>query len=75
MSIYTFICLTKNQVAGLVDIQDMPEGGYRQHALALLREHASAATVEVWLDDEVLDVIDRWGVGTRSVVNDAAKSA
>lgn len=74
MSIYTFICLAKNQVAGLIDIQELTDSGYRHHALTLLREHASTAAVEVWRDDEVVDVIDRSGAGIGSVANSAAKS-
>jgi hypothetical protein len=61
MTVYTFVCLAPNQVAGTVDIQDLPSGAYRQHALGLLREHASAAAIEVWRDDEVLETIDRTG--------------
>jgi len=59
MAVYTFVCLAQNQVAGMVDIQDLPGDSYRPHALGLLREHASAAAVEVWQDDEVLETIDR----------------
>jgi len=65
MAVYTFVCLARNQVAGAVDIQDLPSEGYRQHALRLLREHASAAAVEVWWDEEVLETIERMGVGNR----------
>ena len=59
MAVYTFVCLARKQVAGAIDIQDLPGGDYRQHALGLLREHASAAAVEVWQDDEMLETIDR----------------
>ncbi|MGR4863221.1 hypothetical protein [Caulobacter sp. LARHSG274] len=61
MAVYTFVCLGRNQVAGTIDIQDLPGGGYRQHAFGLLREHVSAAAVEVWREDEVLETIDRTG--------------
>jgi hypothetical protein len=70
MAVYTFVCLARNQVAGAVDIQDLPEGRHRQHAVGLLREHASAAAVEVWRDDEVLETIDRTVAGTRSAANE-----
>ena len=66
MAVYTFVCLTRSDVAGTVDIQDLPAGSYRQHAVSLLREHASAAAVEVWRDDEVLETIDRTVAGTLS---------
>lgn len=75
MTIYTFVCLAANQVAGMVDIQDLPSDGYRQHALFLLREHASATTVEVWRDDGVLEVIDRTGGRIRFAVDDPAETA
>ena len=74
MAVYTFVCLARNQVAGTVDIQDLPDGGYRQHALSLLREHASAAAIEVWRDDEVLETIDHTGAGIRSAADEPAST-
>jgi hypothetical protein len=66
MAVYTFVCLTRSDVSGMVDIQDLPGGSYRQHAMSLLREHASAAAVEVWRDDDLLETIDRTVAGSRS---------
>lgn len=74
MSLFTFICLARNQAAGQIDIQDLPEGGYRRHALSLLREHASAETIEVWRDDEVLEVIDRADAAVWPPTRDPGKS-
>jgi hypothetical protein len=70
MAVYTFVCLTRNQVAATVDLQDLLDGRYRQHAVGLLREHASAAAVEVWRGDEVLETIDRTAAGTWSAADE-----
>ncbi len=59
---FTFVCLAKNQVASMVDIQALAPEGYRQHALGLLREHASAETVEIWRDEGVWEIVARDGV-------------
>jgi hypothetical protein len=59
---FTFVCLADNQVATLVDVQAMSEEAFRAHALNLLREHASTATVEVWKDETVLATIARDGL-------------
>lgn len=59
---YTFVCLAENQVATLVDVQALGEEAFRGHALGLLRDHASAATVEVWRDDAVVALVDRGGL-------------
>ena len=75
MVVYTFVCLTRNQVAGTVDIQDLPDGSHRQHAVGLLREHASATAVEVWRDDEVVETIDRTVAGTWSAADEAISEA
>jgi hypothetical protein len=62
METYTFICLAQNQVATVVDVQVLASDGVRGHAMALLREHASAASVEVWCKEAVVAVIDRDGL-------------
>jgi hypothetical protein len=67
MAIYTFFCVTQNQTATVIDIQDLPGEAYRQHALLLLREHVSAAAVEIWREEDVLEIIDRSSV--RSVAS------
>lgn len=61
MKTYTFVCLAGNQVATAVDIQDLAEDSYRRHALSLLRDHASAETIEVWRDEAVIDLVERAG--------------
>jgi hypothetical protein len=62
MITYTFVCLAQNEAATAVDIQVMGPEAVRGHALSLLREHASATSVEVWRDDRVIAIIDRGGV-------------
>jgi len=59
---FTFVCLADNQVATHVDVQALAPGAVRGHAIQLLREHASAATIEVWRDDKVWEVVGRDGV-------------
>ncbi|HWW28166.1 MAG TPA: hypothetical protein VNZ85_19945 [Caulobacter sp.] len=59
MAVYTFVCLTRNQVASLVDVQDLPDEACRHHALGLLREHTSTGLVEIWREDSVIEVVDR----------------
>lgn len=59
---YTFVCLAENQVATAVDVAALDVGAVRAHALSLLREHASAAAVEVWQDEGVVALIARDGV-------------
>jgi hypothetical protein len=59
---YTFVCLAENQVATAVDIAELGADAFRAHAINLLREHASAATVEVWQGEAVITVISRDGV-------------
>ncbi|PIB96244.1 hypothetical protein CSW60_17065 [Caulobacter sp. X] len=61
MDTYTFVCLADNQVATAVDVQALSPDAYVAHAWGLLREHASAVSVEVWRDDAVLAVIERDG--------------
>lgn len=61
MHTYTFVCLAQNQVATSVDIQTLSDQAYRQHALSLLREHASAMSIEVRRHEGVIDVVDRAG--------------
>jgi hypothetical protein len=53
--------LAQNQAATSVDIQTLSDQVYRQHALRLLREHASAMSIEIWRDEAVIDVVDRIG--------------
>ena len=62
----TFICLKQNQVATFVDLQPIDGEAIRAHAFNLLREHASAAVVEVWRDDQLIEQIPRDGVRPRS---------
>jgi hypothetical protein len=45
-----------------VDVQSLALDAFRGHALGLLRQRASAATVEVWHDEAVIAVADRGGV-------------
>jgi len=59
---FTFICLADNEVATHVDIQEMGADGLRAHALSLLREHASAARIEVWRNDDLVLTLPRDGV-------------
>ncbi len=42
-----------------MDIQTLSDEVYRQHALSLLREHASATSIEIWRDEAVVDVVNR----------------
>jgi len=65
MDTYTFVCLTRNQVATVVDVQALASDACVAHAWSLLREHASAASVEVWRDDAVLVVVERDGARMR----------
>jgi hypothetical protein len=58
MTVYTFFCQGADRAPSLVDLQDLPSEAYREHALSLLREHASAAAVEVWQEDNLLDIIE-----------------
>ena len=62
MHVFTFVCLMKNEVSTAVDVQVLPTEAYRAHARSLLTEHASAATVEVWRDNEAIDRIERGDV-------------
>lgn len=59
---FSFICLAENEVATHVDIQALSKDGLRSHALGLLREHASAARIEVWQDDSLVLNLPRDGV-------------
>jgi hypothetical protein len=59
---FTFICLTQNQVATFVDPKPIDPEAIRAHAFNLLREHASAAVVEVWQEEQLIDQIARDGV-------------
>jgi hypothetical protein len=43
--------------------------------VGLLREHASAAAVEVWRNDEVSETVDRTFAGTRSAADEPIKTA
>ncbi|WP_184717336.1 hypothetical protein [Caulobacter sp.] len=61
MDTYTFVCLADNQVATAVDVQALAPDAYVAHAWSLLREHASAVSVEVWRDEAVIVVIERDG--------------
>lgn len=72
---FTFVCLAENQVATHVDVQELEPSGVRQHALQLLREHASAATIEVWRDDAVWEVLGRDGVRAVAAGREAAEPA
>jgi hypothetical protein len=62
LSTYTFLCLAQNQVATVVDVQALEADSIRAHAFILLREHASAASVEIWKDEALIDTIARDGV-------------
>lgn len=62
LSTYTFLCLAQNQVATVVDVQALEAGAIRAHAFNLLREHASAACVEIWRDEVLVEAIARDGV-------------
>lgn len=64
METFTFVCLAPKQEATHVDIQALARDAVRAHAFGLLREHASAATIEVWHEDAIVAVIDRDGVRT-----------
>lgn len=59
---FTFICLGDNEVATHVDVQAMSAEGIRAHAIGLLREHASAARVEIWQSETLALVLPRDGV-------------
>ncbi|CAN7482639.1 hypothetical protein [Caulobacter sp. LjRoot300] len=59
---FTFLCLADNEVATHVDIQALDADGLRAHALGLLREHASAARIEVWQNDDLVLTLPRDGV-------------
>lgn len=58
-SVFTFVCLSERQVATFVDVCAVAEGAYRQHAVRLLRDHRSAAKVEIWRDEAVLEIVVR----------------
>lgn len=62
MRTYTFVCIGENQVAVTVDVQALADEAYRAHALQLLRDHASVATIEIWCDEAVVDSLARDGV-------------
>jgi hypothetical protein len=59
---YTFVCLADNEVATHLDIQTLAADDVRAHALGLLRAHASAARIEVWLSDDLVLTLPRDGV-------------
>ncbi len=67
---FTFVCLAGNQVATHVDVQELAPAAVRQHAIQLLRERADAATIEVWRDDKVWEVVGRDGVRAIGVARD-----
>lgn len=52
----------ENQVAVHREVLALAEGHLRAHAFQLLRDHAAAATVEVWRDESVWEVLARDGV-------------
>jgi len=62
MNTYTFFCVGQNQVATIVDVQALAADGVRRHALGLLREHSSVASVEVWQDEGVIALVERDGM-------------
>lgn len=66
MDTFTFVCLTAKQVATAIDVQVLPDGEYRRHALQLMHEHASAIAVEVWSGEVVIATIDRNGPWPRA---------
>ncbi len=68
LSSYTFICLTGNQVATFVDPQPIGVEAIRAHAFKLLREHASAAVIEIWRDEQLVDEVVREGLRPARVV-------
>jgi hypothetical protein len=57
MRTYTFVCIGENQVAVTVDVQALADDAYRAHALQLLRDHASVATIEICSDEAVIDAL------------------
>ncbi len=59
---FTFVCLAANQVAVHRELATLPPDHCRQRAFQLLRDHAAAATVEIWRDEAVWEVIARDGV-------------
>jgi hypothetical protein len=61
---FTFVCLADNQVATFVDVRTLAPEGVRRHAIGLLREHASASTVEIWCGEAVCETVDRDGART-----------
>lgn len=61
---FTFVRLSDNQVATFVDVRTLAPEGVRRHAIGLLREHASASTVEIWCGEAECETVDRDGAGT-----------
>ena len=71
---FTFVCLAPKQEATHVDIQALTRDAVRAHAFGLLREHASAETIEVWREDAIVAAIDRDGVRTWPPVLDPSRT-
>jgi hypothetical protein len=57
---YTLLGVRGDGVASVVDLVATPElPAVRAHAQALLREHASCDTVEVWRDGALIEQLAR----------------
>lgn len=56
---YTFLCLGPNRQAAVIDIQPLAHDAIQAHAANLLREHASAASIEIWRDEMFVALVDR----------------
>ena len=58
--LYTLLCVRADGVAPVVDLVAAEELSYvRVRAAALLKEHASCATVEVWRGGALLEQLTR----------------
>ena len=57
---YTLLCVRADDVAPVVDLMVADEvSAVRAHAQALLREHLSCETVEIWRSGELLERVAR----------------
>lgn len=59
MDTFIFVCISDTQSRTMVHLQELPLTGYRDHAIKMLQEHASAVAVEVWHGEKVIDTVKR----------------
>ncbi len=59
MDTFIFVGISDTQSRTMVDLQELPLTGYRDHAIKMLQKHPSAVAVEVWQGEKVIDTVKR----------------